>query len=156
MPRTALVTSLATLVLAIAAGGCSDGSDEVRATDPASATPTPVELATLDGRTFVAADAADLEADVALADGSRITLGFAGEELAAYAGCNRLGGTVAIESGRLEVGELRSTNMACADEVMSQESWLAGFLDSSPEVTLTGDDELVLVSGEEMLRLTAE
>lgn len=45
----------------------------------------------------------------------------ASDRIAGSGGCNRYGGALRREGGRLQVGPLVSTRMACAPEVMAQE-----------------------------------
>lgn len=64
-------------------------------------------------------------------------------QLSASAGCNRLFGPARIEQGRLVVGHLASTLMACAPDAMQREQALAALLRSRPQVRLDGDKLLI-------------
>ncbi|MGL6046124.1 MAG: DUF4377 domain-containing protein [Vogesella sp.] len=64
-------------------------------------------------------------------------------QLSASAGCNRMFGSARIEQGRLVVGPLASTLMACAPEAMQREQALAALLRSRPQVRLDGDKLLI-------------
>ena len=64
-------------------------------------------------------------------------------QLSASAGCNRMFGPARIEQGRLVVGHLASTLMACAPDAMQREQTLAALLRSRPQVRLDGDKLLI-------------
>lgn len=64
-------------------------------------------------------------------------------QLSASAGCNRMFGPARIEQGRLVVGHLASTLMACAPDAMQREQALAALLRSRPQVRLDGDKLLI-------------
>jgi heat shock protein HslJ len=64
-------------------------------------------------------------------------------QLSASAGCNRMFGSARIEQGRLVVGPLASTLMACAPEAMQREQALSALLRSRPQVRLDGDRLLI-------------
>ncbi|MFA7603084.1 MAG: META domain-containing protein [Novosphingobium sp.] len=66
------------------------------------------------------------------------TLSFAGDRLAAYAGCNRLGGTWRVEAGKLTASPLISTQMFCEGK-MEQERAVAELLDANPDLAVDGD-----------------
>jgi heat shock protein HslJ len=63
-----------------------------------------------------------------LAAGSKVTLSFKDGQLSANAGCNTMSGTVAVLGGKLSVGQLATTEMACQADLMAQDQWLAAFL----------------------------
>ena len=58
--------------------------------------------------------------------------------LSAYAGCNRIIGSVSIEGSQLVVKHLASTRMACFGEAAENEKALIKLLTSKPEVQLHG------------------
>lgn len=61
--------------------------------------------------------------------------------------CNSFGGTCTITDGTIEIGRLRSTRRACAQDVMQQERSFLSLLASATSWAITGD-ELVLTSPE--------
>lgn len=71
------------------------------------------------------------------------TLQLTDGQLSANAGCNQMFGPARIEQGRLVVGTLASTLMACAPEAMQREQALAALLRSRPQVRLDGDKLLI-------------
>lgn len=139
IPRTAL--ALLTLsALALAACGSDDDT-------PASgAAPAPADL---DGLAFesTAVTGHDLVA------GSTISLSFQTDMLSANAGCNTMNGGYTITDGDLGVDAMATTMMACADDLMAQDTWLSEFLASGPAIgldgttlTLTGDDATITLA----------
>jgi heat shock protein HslJ len=73
-------------------------------------------------------------------------------QVSAQAECNTLGGGAVIEDGLLVVTEMGGTEMGCDAERLAYDEFLAGFLTSSPTITLDGDT-LTLVSGDDTLVL---
>ena len=106
----------------------------------------------LDGRDFVSVSRTTDGTDDALVAGSRVTLAFRGSDLSADAGCNSMGAGYEIRDGRLVVGEMRSTAIACDPELMAQDQWLQSFLSASPAVALDGV-QLTLSGGDAVLTL---
>jgi heat shock protein HslJ len=100
-----------------------------------SSTPsTPADLAaSLDGHTYLSTGAAGH----ALVPGSQVTLTFQAGKLSANAGCNTMNGAYQVVGGTLKVGQMSTTQMACDDPLMAQDTWLAAFLDGAA-VTLDG------------------
>ena len=111
-----------------------------------------VSPADLDGRDFVSVSRTEGGIEGPLVAGSPITLTFRGSDIGAEAGCNSMGASYEIRDGRLIIGPMRSTMMACDPELMAQDEWLQSFLGSSPTVDLKGDN-LTLTSGETVLEL---
>jgi heat shock protein HslJ len=118
--------------------------------------------AEFEGITFVATEVTGAHTIV---PGSTITLTFERGALSARAGCNSMFGQYTIAGGVLKAPQLASTQMACDDALMAQDTWLAAFLASSPTWTFangtltltTGTDTLVMTkapSGAEALEAT--
>jgi heat shock protein HslJ len=59
--------------------------------------------------------------------------------LSGSAGCNRYSTSFAAEAGALSIGPIVSTMMACADEVMRQETAFLAALDSATAYTIEGE-----------------
>lgn len=155
MTKLAPLAIIGTAVLALSACGGAD-SDNATDSNGADAGSADVSIADLEGTTFEAStpDALD-SAKQSLVDGSPITVGFEGSNLSASAGCNGMGGKVAVTDGTLEVkGGLVGTEMACDDPIMAQERWLNDFLTGSPEIALDGDT-LTLTGADGTLTLVA-
>ena len=101
----------------------------------------------LAGREFVASRVTDGGADRALVAGTKLRLNFSADgNVGASAGCNHMSGTYRIDAGRLVVGNLGTTEMACAPDLMAQDQWLGTLLGSGPTIRLAAND-LVLESG---------
>lgn len=111
------------------------------------ATPVPAELA---GATFVATE---VTGSYSIVPGSTITLTFEPGTLSARAGCNNLFGSFTIDGDVLLAPQLASTMMACDDALMQQDTWLSGFLASSPTWTYT-DGLLTLTNGTDTIAFT--
>jgi heat shock protein HslJ len=120
------MTRLQLLFLAIAAAGIV-GACSTAAT-PSEST------ATVEGRTFLSTGVTG----IGLVPGTQVSLRFADGNLSATGGCNSMGGTYAIQDGRLQTSEGFMTEMACDEARMAQDQWLAAFLDDVA-VTLDGD-----------------
>jgi heat shock protein HslJ len=93
------------------------------------------------GRTFLSTEVTENGQPRPLVAGTRITLNFVedGHRLAAQAGCNSMGGQASFTGGRLIVGDLATTEMGCDPPRHAQDEWLARFLTSKPEWSLSGD-----------------
>lgn len=155
-PLAPLATAGAAVLALTVLAGCGGADTDSATDDTGAAGSTDLSIADLEGLTFEAStpDALD-SAQQTLVDGSPITVGFEDSGLSASAGCNGLGGKVAVDGGTLDVrGGLVGTEMACADPVMAQERWLSDFLTSSPEIELDGDT-LTLTGADDTLTLVA-
>lgn len=54
--------------------------------------------------------------------GSRITMSIDGSEIGGIAACNIYGGTIDVAGGRVSIGALSMTEMACEEDVMASEA----------------------------------
>lgn len=120
----------AALLLVLAGCGDDDGDG-----DTAVGAGSGVTAEDLDGRTFTSTDVTGRD----LVTGSEITISFTDGTIGVEAGCNSMSGSYAIDDGELEVGTLAQTMMACDDDLMDQDEWLAAFLEDDPDVALDGD-----------------
>jgi heat shock protein HslJ len=125
---------LAAVLLGVMASGCA----------AASLSPA--------GREFLSTAVVDGGAPFALAPGTRIRLTFEATNLGASAGCNIIGGTYKIDSGRLAYDGVAMTEMGCDQARDAQDQWLVAFLTSGPTVQLLGTD-LTLDNGRTQIRL---
>lgn len=107
---------------------------------------------TLAGREFLSAAITDGGAPFSLLPGTRVRLTFTDTSLSASAGCNIIGGTYRIDSGRLVFEGGSMTEMACDLQRDQQDQWLIAFLGSKPAAQLAGTD-LTLDSGSTKMRL---
>jgi heat shock protein HslJ len=145
-----LLLAVATVVLAACSGG---GAASPSASTGASAGGAAATTEALSGRTFLSTG---IEG-ATLADSSQVRLTFEATRIGASAGCNLMSGEYEVVDGALKVGMLAMTEMACAEPLMAQDTWLAGFLDGAAATlddttltlakdgtTLTLQDETVL------------
>jgi heat shock protein HslJ len=139
IPRTALAL-VALSALAVAA--CGSDSDS-----GSGSAPTADDLA---GQAFESTDVTGYD----LVEGTTIKLGFEAETLGAQAGCNTQSGGYTITDGALDVSPMAATMMACDEALMDQDTWLAEFLTSSPEISLDGDT-LTLTGSDATISLEA-
>ena len=118
------------VVAVMGLAGCFSGN----ATSPSDATPA----VSLVGPTW---RVTSIGGQPALS-GTTITAEFSAEErVAGSAGCNRYMGGARAEAGRLSVGPLASTLMACSpDTVMAQEMQYLAALGAATSYTLSGDE----------------
>jgi heat shock protein HslJ len=134
--------SLPVLVLSAAAvamlAACSSGSAASPAPSaspaPASAAPAAPIAADLDGHTYVVTGVQGHD----LVKGSEISLRFDAGSLGIGAGCNSMSGGYTITDGKLELGAMMSTEMACDEPLMAQDQWISAFVNGAT-VTLEGD-----------------
>lgn len=90
-----------------------------------------------------------------IVDGHRITLEITGSRIGGTAACNDYGGELNVRDGRLEIGELAMTAMACVDEgVMESESAYVRALEAVETMGMEGE-ELVLGGPDVELRFAA-
>ena len=157
--RPVLLLALAAVVAACGAGITTTPTQLTTATPGAgSVAPAPSAVApvtdpsVLVGKTFLSTAIAGRD----LVQGSQVRLVFRADTLGASAGCNSMGGPWQVADSALHVGQMATTEMACAKPLMDQDTWLAGFLDgagmrfdgttltlASDGVTLTLMDEKV-------------
>jgi heat shock protein HslJ len=82
-----------------------------------------------------------------LVEGTQILLAFEAVRLSANAGCNTMSGGYTITAGQLLVGDLATTMMACAQPLMTQDQWLAAFLNKRPQIQVSGTDMVLSADG---------
>ena len=111
----------------------------------ASRSPAP---GSLDGRTFLSTRVQGHD----LVPGSTVRMTFQGGRLGISAGCNQMSGGYTIVDGRLTTGQMAMTEMACAEPLMTQDTWVAGFVGGAA-LTLVGDT-LTLKNGDVTMTLT--
>lgn len=128
MSTRARLLSLAVVGFLVAACGAGPAGSSVDPPDRGA------DSGNLAGRTFLSMRIEGRD----LVPGSRVRLSFDVGRIGAQAGCNSMGGSVAIVDGRLVLDDLATTEMACDPALMDQDTWLAGFLDGAA-VTLIGD-----------------
>jgi heat shock protein HslJ len=109
---------------------------------PGAPEPTsPLDPSGIDGRTFIGTAASAR----VVTDATKIRLSFADGRLSGTGGCNSMSGPYKVVDGTLALGPMAGTEMACAEPLMAQDAWLAGFLPGaavaldSPTLTLRRD-----------------
>jgi heat shock protein HslJ len=141
------VASTIGIAAALLTAGC--GSD-----DRVTTTTSRVEATALAGRVFLSSSATEAGGPRPLAGPRPIRLSFEESRFSADPGCNSLGGSYRITGGRLQVGELATTEMACEDPaLMEQDRWFADLLLATPTITLSAD-ELILTGGDTSIVFT--
>jgi heat shock protein HslJ len=70
--------------------------------------------------------------------GTTVRLSFQAAELGISAGCNSYSGPYSLCDGKLCLSRLGGTEIGCPPELQAQDTWLAGFLQSSPGLTQAG------------------
>ena len=91
--------------------------------------------ADLTGRTFISVQ---VEGDQ-IPGGGPLTVGFDGNRISTYAGCNHGSGTADLSGGRIST-QLAMTMMACPPPVGDSDAWVSKFFDAKPTWSLSGDD----------------
>jgi heat shock protein HslJ len=89
----------------------------------------------LTGRTFVSVQ---VEGDQ-IPGGGPLTVGFEGDQISTFAGCNHGSGTADLTDGRITT-ELAMTMMACPPPVGDADAWVSAFFGAKPSWSLSGDD----------------
>ncbi|WP_280830141.1 META domain-containing protein [Mycolicibacterium frederiksbergense] len=116
--RLSLIAPVSLALLAVA--GCSD---DARADD-----------AVLTGRTF----ASVLVEGDQIPGGGPLTVGFDGNQISTFAGCNHGSGTANLSDGRIST-QLAMTMMGCPPPVGDSDGWMSKFFDAKPTWSLSGD-----------------
>ena len=94
----------------------------------------------LDGHEFLSTAVTEDGADKALADGTRIRIGFEDGQVSANAGCNTMGGAYRLDGNTLVFEGGGMTEMGCDEELHAQDEWLMTFLGSRPTLARSGTD----------------
>jgi heat shock protein HslJ len=123
------------LVAVLGFAGCSSGGGTMPTIPMPTASSGPGSLVGPDWSLTTIAGKAVIE-------GTKLTASFSGEQLVSgSAGCNRYFGRAQVEAGRLSVGPLGSTMMACGqDGVMEQETLFLASLQAATSYTIQGDE----------------
>jgi heat shock protein HslJ len=130
--------TLVGLVLFLAACGAAQAPTS---SAPAAVDPTgswQLVMGTIDG------------GDFPLVDGHPITLTVEGSEVTGSAPCNGYGGRFEVDAGRLRIGELGMTAMACEDDVMVAESAFVAALERVDGIRSDQDALMLIGPGVEL------
>lgn len=137
--------ALSLAVVAVVAA-CSSGSatSPVPPASPAptsSAPPAPSAptAADLDSNTYIVTGVQGYDP----VKGSEIALRFEDGRLGISAGCNQMSGSYAITDGKLTVGAMMTTEMACEEPLMAQDQWISAFVNGA--AIMLESDTLALV-----------
>ena len=124
--RTTVLPLLAAALLgACTASAVGSVSPSAKAPTPAPSKPPSAAGGGMIAGTFVSASVTGHD----LVKGTSVTLTFRDGQLSANAGCNTMSGTVGpVLGGKLSVGQMATTEMGCAADLMAQDQWLAAFL----------------------------
>ncbi len=147
------------VILAIAAltlAACGGGSEAAPTPSAPVASPEPAgDPAALFERAFASTSVTENGVDRPLVEGTQAVLTFGVDQLGANAGCNTMSAAASFADGVLTVDAagMAMTMMACAPELMDQDTWLAGFLTSTPAWSFDGTT-LTLASPTTTMTLT--
>lgn len=139
------------LVAALALTACESGSPR---TESLGLTHTPADLSELEGGVWVADSI--LDPHVSLVPGSQIEMRFEKDSLSVSAGCNTLFGGASIDEDELVVPALASSQKACDNALMQQDSWLSDFLSSRPTIEVLEQDLWLSHGQDTVIHLTQE
>jgi heat shock protein HslJ len=138
-----LALSLAAVVVVAA---CSSGSAASPGPSASPASSSPVAAAPsagdLDGNTYIVTSVQGHD----LVKGSEIALRFDAGSLGISAGCNSMSGGYSVTDGKLAVGAMMSTEMACQEPLMAQDQWISAFVNGAA-ITLDGDTLALVKDG---------
>lgn len=150
--RLLFLTSTMTLALALAACGTTQGT-----TEPASGGSGNSPLGQVAGRTFLSTAITENGKPKALASDGPIRISFSTtDSISVQAGCNTMSAQVSLSGGRLTLkSPLAATEMACAEELMDQDAWLARLL-MAGGTFVARDDGMTLTLGTTTLELSDE
>jgi heat shock protein HslJ len=99
----------------------------------------------LDGTSWIATTITENDTQHQLVPGSELRVDFADGGVSINAGCNHLTGTYALsEDSELTVTDLAGTEMACAQPLMDQDSWVSGTAFAKPLVASVSGQALTL------------
>ncbi len=135
--RTArrVIGVVAVAAFALAACGSDDGGSSAGTTpdddESPSLVPTQEELS---NRAFESTSVTGYD----LVEGTTIGLLFEAESISAKAGCNTLFGGYQFDENALMVDQIASTQMACDQALMDQDTWLGEFLMGLPKIAYSG------------------
>ncbi len=147
------------LILPFALAACTEPPQAEPATPPAlaaptTATPPPADAAALSAHHWRLTDAKDARGqriDALFVDADKpLQLDFAEGRVGVSNTCNRMGGAYSVEGGRLKVGRMVSTQMACADaRLMALEREIGERLEGASTLALQSGDAptLALTTG---------
>lgn len=169
MRRTSLLALLGLVGLTFAVVACSSSDPDVSSgptRPPGTGTTVPIAnsmMTTTPASEIVTGDTLVDQRFVStsveghdLVAGSTISLSFTETGLSVNAGCNTMNGTYRIEGGMLVVeADLQTTMMACEEDLMAQDTWLAEWLVTSPTITATGSG-IALAGGDVTIELEPE
>lgn len=125
---TGRVRSVAAAVAVSGLVGCSSGTSPSEPDAAAVLVGSEWTLATINGQPVLS--------------GTRVTAEFSDEQrVSGSAGCNRYFGSAQLEPGKVAIGSLASTRMACApDAVMTQENQYLQALEAAKSFDVRGDE----------------
>jgi len=158
MRRTATLLALTALLCGGAAACGSDDSTvdsggTATTTEGAATVPANTDFAAvLDGQTFAATSVTGYD----LAAAGTLSMSFADGMLSVSGGCNGQSAGYEVDDDQLTLtSDMASTEMACDEDLMAQDAWIAGLLAAG--VTLSGTAEaLTMTSGDVVIELAPE
>jgi heat shock protein HslJ len=88
--------------------------------------------------------------------GTQVQIQFSDTEFGLHAGCNSLGGDYSFCDGKLCIASFGTTDIGCQPDLQTQDTWLADFFTSKPELLRDGDQLTVKSSAATLLFLDRE
>jgi len=99
----------------------------------------------LDGTSWIATKVTEKGRPRPLVAGSELRVDFADGSISINAGCNEMGGGYTLsDESELSTGTLAGTEMACAQPLMDQDTWLSGTVFAAPLTASVDGDTLTL------------
>ena len=129
------------VLLAGVLGACADseGDPDGGAGDSSStssAVPTTVDAAALDGRSYSSTSVEGAE----LAEGTTVEVGFEGETMSVWAGCNTAFGPFEVDGTTIAwTSEPAATMMMCDPDFVEQDRWIIDLFRSGVDATAEGN-----------------
>ncbi len=147
----------ATITLEVATSGGSGSTTTASSGDPDEpVTSEPVLWGSTWTITRIVDDGEELPVVDAQASGSAPEIDTTDEGAISYTGCNGGRGDATYDAGKLVVGPLMSTKMACEDAaLMAQDEFIGSLLGSEPDVSIDGDT-LLLTHDQDQLVATRQ
>ncbi len=140
-PRNHAALTAPLIAVALAAFGFTacgnDDTDTPGTTTSNPGTTTGGDL-DLDGRSFLSEEITDGGEPKVLVSGTQIRLAFDNGSVSGSGGCNSMSGAYTLDGDVLRTEALATTEMACDDDRMAQDDWLADLLGAGPTLALDG------------------
>ncbi|MFC7726097.1 META domain-containing protein [Nocardioides sp. GCM10028917] len=128
----------AALLVVTLTAACADSSDSSSSPSPSTtdASTSTLDPAALDGRSYASTSVEGAE----LAEGTTIEVGFDGDTMSVWTGCNTAFGPFEVDGTTLAwTSEPAATMMMCDPDFLEQDRWLTDLFRSGVDATVEGD-----------------